>query len=196
MDDEGILHEEDHVSEETSPTLVAAARSSMTTWTSMVEANSGVRVRTLTFVEPLPSRTVMDVLPAIARIHARLRSLGLQVLRLHCDRARGLISGAVRRWTLDRQILMTLTSGDSYKSNGRAEGEVSMVKKSMRTIIGSNGALRDWPRPFGQTHWRAPIASAASSSWMPHQAATTIWLPGFCTEKILAGQVSGLASGP
>ena len=111
-----------------------------------VEEAQNVAVRNLTFVETLPGRAVGHILPALARIYARLRSLGLPVYRLHCDRARELISAPVRRWTLDRGIVTTLTSGDSFKSNGLVEGELGVIKKHVRTVVTSvNMGLDIWP---------------------------------------------------
>ena len=52
----------------------------------------------------------------------------------------------MRRWTLDRGITTTLTSGGSYKSNGRVEGELGVVKKHVRTILTATGlGLEMWP---------------------------------------------------
>ena len=52
-------------------------------WAKRVEEAQDVAVTNLTFVEPITSRKVSDVLPAIARIYARLREMGLPVYRLH-----------------------------------------------------------------------------------------------------------------
>ena len=115
-------------------------------WHKAVEEEQEVKVRNLTFVEVLPGRAVTHILPALARIYARLRSLGLPVYRIHCDRARELISAPVRRWTLDRGIVTTLTSGDSFKSNGRVEGELGVIKKHVRTVVAALGkGLEFWP---------------------------------------------------
>ena len=91
-------------------------------WHRLVQDATNVNVKNLTFVELLESRAVNQVLPALARIHARLQALGLPLLRLHCDRARELIAAPIRRWTLDRGILTTLTSGSSFKKQRRCVG--------------------------------------------------------------------------
>ena len=125
---------------------VAAALSADQTWHRLVEEASDVSCRALTFVEVLESRHTRHVLPALARIHCRLRSLGLPLLRLHSDRARELIAAPIRRWTLDRGIIATLTSGDSYKSNGRAENEVNLTKKAIRAVLEPGEfSVQDWP---------------------------------------------------
>ena len=124
----------------------AAAKSAFDTWHKLVEQASDVSCKTLTFVEVLESRHTKHVLPALARIHCRLRSLGLPVLRLHSDRARELIAAPIRRWTLDRGIIATMTSGDSFKSNGRAENEVNVTKKAIRAVLEPGEfSLEDWP---------------------------------------------------
>ena len=40
----------------------------------------------------------------------------------------------------------TLTTGDSYKSNGRVEGELGVIKKHVRTVVASSDlGLDKWP---------------------------------------------------
>ena len=148
---------EDLLSEEAVPALegpreagddaaVKRGQAAMEAWQSRVQEAQDVAVRNVTFVEVLPGRAVHHILQALARIYARLRSLGLPLYRLHCDRARELISAPVRRWTLDRGIVTTLTSGDSYKSNGRCEGELGVIKKHVRTVVSTSGlGLEHWP---------------------------------------------------
>ena len=148
---------EDLLSEEVVPALegpgeagddaaVKRGQAAMEAWQSRVQDTQDVAVRNVTFVEVLPGRAVHHILQALARIYARLRSLGLPLYRLHCDRARELISAPVRRWTLDRGIVTTLTSGDSYKSNGRCEGELGVIKKHVRTVVSTSGlGLEHWP---------------------------------------------------
>ena len=69
--------------------------------------------------------------------------------RAHSDRAREFVSRQAKQWFLDRGIVQTLTNGSAYITNGRAESEINMVKKSIRTIITANGAnacpLDRWP---------------------------------------------------
>ena len=129
------------------PAAVAeSAETSNKVWHRLIEENKSVGVQTLTFVEVLETRHVDHVLPALARIHARLRALGLPVLRLHSDRARELLAKPVRRWTLDREMITTLTSGNSFKANGRCEAEVGYVKKHIRTLLTATGTdVQHWP---------------------------------------------------
>ena len=124
----------------------ACAKSAFDTWHRLVVETTDVGVSNLTFIETLPSRNARDVLPALARIHCRLRALGLPLLRLHTDRARELIAAPIRQWTMARGILPTMTSGDSYKGNGRAESEVNATKKAIRAVMDLGACdLKFWP---------------------------------------------------
>ena len=83
-----------------------------------------------------------------------MRSLGLPVHRLHGDKAKAakeLVSHQTHRWAADRQIVVAHTSGDSFKSNGRVEQEVGMLKRMVRILLKSH----DWgenPLRCGR-HW-------------------------------------------
>ena len=121
-------------------------RTAFDVWHRLIEDASNIGVKNLTFTEVIPSRAVKDVLPALARIHARLRYLGLPLHRLHCDRARELTLAPVRRWTLDRGIITTLTTGSTFKANGRVEAEVGAVKRAVRTLVSAKLCpLEAWP---------------------------------------------------
>ena len=138
-----------------------AMRTAFDVWQRLVEDAQNVHVKNLTFTEVVQSRSVKDVLPALARIHARLRHLGLPLLRIHCDRARELTSAVVRKWTLDRGVITTLTTGSSYKTNGRVEAEVGAVKRAVRTLISANLCpLNHWPlalRHVGERRLRSQL---------------------------------------
>ena len=132
------------------PELPAAQQESLggalDAWSKLVQEAQQVGVKNLTFVETLSSRAVTHVLPALARIRARLCALGLPLLRVHCDRARELCSKEVRKWTLDRGIITTLTTGSSFKSNGRVENEVGSIKRAIRTLVSAKiCTLEQWP---------------------------------------------------
>eukprot|EP00438_Fugacium_kawagutii_P007098 Skav200526 [mRNA] locus=scaffold2291:63661:70974:+ [translate_table: standard] len=142
---------------------VRAAQSMWTTWHRLVTDAQGVSVRNLTFVEPVESRKVHHVLPSLARIYARLRMLGLPLYRVHCDRARELIADPVKRWLLDRGVVQTLTSGSTYKENGRAEHSVGELKRAMRVVIAAGDCQLEWwpllARHLGERRLRRELIS-------------------------------------
>ena len=115
-------------------------------WQKLIEESKEVYVKNVTMVECVPSRQSKDVLAALAKMYAKLRSLNMPVLRMHCDRARELIGKDVKKWCQDRDILMTCTSGSSFKENGRAESEINLVKQGVRRVLKETGtSVKYWP---------------------------------------------------
>eukprot|EP00435_Cladocopium_sp_Y103_P053777 s587_g17.t1 len=159
--EEAVLPEEEEVAEDDDGPDVKAAKSMHDTWHKLVKESKNVAVKQLTFVEPVKSRNVKYVLPAISRIHSRLRSLGLPLYRLHSDRAKEFCAAPIKAWALERSILTTMTSGSTYKANGRVEGEMNVVKKAIRTLITAGAALLpQWPlaaRHIGERRLRSQL---------------------------------------
>ena len=115
-------------------------------WMKLVEDHKQVKVKTLTFAEVITSRATGHVLEGLARIYARIRSLALPVLRLHADRARELTSKAVQSWCHSRDMVATYTSGSDWKSNGRAENEIGIVKRHAKILMKAHNVDEQrWP---------------------------------------------------
>lgn len=67
-------------------------------------------------------------------------------MRLHSDRAGELRSKAIRKWAEDRKVLRTYTDGDAFKSNGKVQAEVGMLKEQIRTLLKESGEEAQlWP---------------------------------------------------
>ena len=125
---------------------LATARSSYDNWMKLVEHHQDVKVKTLTFVELIPTRHKGHILEAISKIYSKIRSLGLTVLRLHADRAKEFTSKVVQQWCYERDIVATYTSGSDWKSNGRAENEVGIVKRHSKVLMKVHGVEETrWP---------------------------------------------------
>ena len=123
-----------------------AANGCLDAWHKLVQESRNVAVKNVTLVEVVESRNANHILPAIARIYSRLRQLGLPVMRLHSDRAREFTSLAVRRWAQARDIVVTKTSGDNYKANGRCECALGQIKRATRTVLSAGGhGINWWP---------------------------------------------------
>ena len=117
----------------------------MEKWEELVEPEE-VEVRNYTMVEPLASRQGHQLLGALARMVARLNYLNLPVRRVHSDRAGELASKAMRRWCSHREILRTYTSGGDWKANGRAEGEVGLIRRGINVVLKATGLPEEqWP---------------------------------------------------
>ena len=123
-----------------------AAQASYNSWMKLVEECKQVKVKTLTFSEVIHSRKTADVMEGIAKIYGRVRSLGLQVLRLHADRAREFTSRAVQRWCHHRDKVATYTCGSDWKSNGRAECEIGLIKRHAKILMKAHNLNEEmWP---------------------------------------------------
>ncbi len=115
-------------------------------WKELVADLSAVETRTLVFAVPVKSQHAPEILKGLSDIYTKLRSLGLSVVRMHCDRARELISAPVRSWLRNRDIYQTTTSGDEPQGSGRAESAVCQVKNGIRLALQASGAPRTfWP---------------------------------------------------
>ena len=72
----------------------------------------------------------------------------------------------LRRWAQHRDIVLTKTSGDNYKANGRCEAELGVVKRSIRTVLTVLSAggynVNWWPliaKHVGERRLRAQLRS-------------------------------------
>ena len=107
----------------------------MAAWEKRIEWEEGVEVRQLTFVEAVESRHSSHILKALGKIYAKIRYLGLPVLRLHSDRAAELKAKPIKEWCAQRDLYRTFTDADSFKMNGRAEAEIGVLSRATRTLL-------------------------------------------------------------
>ena len=148
-------------------------------WLEKVEKETDFTVKQITMAEILENRGTQAVVEALSRFHARLRFLGLPILRLHSDRAGEYQSRSFERWCRERSVMRTFTDADNFRGNGRAECAVAQVKRGARTLLLAAGldesywchAARHWSEckmrkqlesmglkrreltPFGQLVW-------------------------------------------
>ena len=115
-------------------------------WMALVESDKEVKVRNYTLVEIVESRKGPVVMAAIARMVARLRYLGFPMRRIHSDRAGELRSATLRRWAEQRGILRTYTAGSDWRSNGRVEGEIGILRRGANVLLRATGTdASKWP---------------------------------------------------
>lgn len=99
-----------------------------------VEENTEVEIRN-SILEILPNRGGGHMIAALAKMVARLTYLGLPVRRIHSDRAGELGSKGMKKWAESRGIVRTYTAGSDWRSNGRAEGEIGILKRSINVVL-------------------------------------------------------------
>ena len=110
------------------------------------ELTTKVELVTLYTVVPMRTRHTYNVLEASQAMYKTLRRANLPVVQIHIDRAREFRSRSFRRWTIDRGVHHSRTSGSEPEANGTAECAVKFFKRRARQILISSGAeARDGP---------------------------------------------------
>ena len=138
-------------------------RTAFDVWQRLVEDAQNVQVKNLTFTEVVQSRSVKDVLPALARIHARLRHLGLPLLRIHCDRGQGTdISSGSQMDAGSRSDHYTHIQDQWTSGGGGGCGEASRAHSHQCKLVSIE------PLAIGFAPcWRKTTSKSASRNWMP-----------------------------
>ena len=132
-----------------------------------------MKVRHVTLMEPVESRNVKHVMPAMDALVTRMRYMGVCVTRIHSDRAKELLSKRFKSWVAQRNMMHTLTAGDDPQSNGHCESEVNQLKRRTRLLLLS--AHQD------NTNWPQAMRYAAEERLRQQMA-----LLGSPTQKMLA----------
>ncbi|CAE7684621.1 RE1, partial [Symbiodinium necroappetens] len=89
----------------------------------------------LTFSEALGSKNCGEVLTAVRKVEARIRALGYTVQRIHSDKGLEFSNTLFNAWAAERGILVSSTSGDDYKANGRVEASIGRMKQMVTTQL-------------------------------------------------------------
>ena len=138
------------------------------------ELSQPVKVRHVTLMEPVESRNVKHVMPAMDALVTRMRYMGVCVTRIHSDRAKELLSKRrFKSWVAQRNMMHTFTAGDDPQSNGHCESEVNQLKRRTRLLLHS--AHQD------NTNWPQAMRYAAEERLRQQMA-----LLGSPTQKMLA----------
>ena len=88
---------------------------------------------------PLRGRTSARVQSAVQEVFLKLRSEGLQITRVHADRAREFRTESLKRRVLQHGAFMTFTEGQAPQQNGRAESAVRWLKGEIRMLLQASG---------------------------------------------------------
>ena len=83
-------------------------------------ADSEVTLQNLTIVEPIADRSSKSIVDALGLIHTRFKAMGVPMTRLHSDRAKEFLSQGVRRWATSKELVQTMTAGDSPEKTDQA----------------------------------------------------------------------------
>lgn len=97
-------------------------------------------------VEPVQSRSTTVVLNALSQLVIRMKSYGINVNRLHSDRAKELIGRQTAVWCAKNGLRHTFGGGDDPANNGHVEAEINQLKRRTRLHLRNAGFTNDeWP---------------------------------------------------
>ena len=99
------------------------------------ELSKLLKVRHITLMEPVESRHVSHVVHAMDTVLNRMRFMGVNVKRLHSDRAKELLARRFKSWISQKGLVQTYTAGDDPQSNGHCESEVNQLKRRTRLLL-------------------------------------------------------------
>ena len=102
-----------------------------------------LEMRVFKMALPMRSKKAKEVTRAAMEMILKLKMDGYQVSRIHSDRGHEFL-GSFETWMKARGILLTRTSGDDPRANGRAEATVKSVKNQLRRILMHAGVGSQW----------------------------------------------------
>ena len=91
-----------------------------------------LKLKHVTMVEPVQSRSTTVVLNALSQLVIRMKSYGINVNRLHSDRAKELIGRQTAVWCAKNGLRHTFGGGDDPANNGHVEAEINQLKRRTR----------------------------------------------------------------
>ncbi|CAE7311080.1 GIP [Symbiodinium natans] len=100
----------------------------------------------LLWVEPLRRKTEAETLRATKRIKAAISLLGLPIVRIHTDAGKEFCNKSFRAWCSDNAFVKSCTGADDFRSNGRVENAIGVLKGRARTLLrAADSEWQDWP---------------------------------------------------
>ena len=181
LEDPMQLQEPEQGDSEPAPDVEVVDRSDQEQkWKEFIHGTKDVDSKVLSFALPVVSRKAHHVIPAVASIYARARSMQVPILRVHTDRAQEFAGAAFRKWCLDRSLWHTMSPGDEPTQNARVERTIGLLKNKVRTCIKASKAPISW--------W--PLALRHSAETMLRDQ---LWTMGIFTPRLPVFGAVGIA---
>ena len=149
-------------------------------WKEFIHGTKEVDSKVLSFALPVVSRKAHHVIPAVASVYARARSMQVPIIRVHTDRAQEFAGVAFRKWCLDRSLWHTMSPGDEPTQNARVERTIGLLKNKVRTSIKASKAPISW--------WPLALRHAAESMLRDQ-----LWTMGIFTPRLPVFGATGIA---
>ena len=101
----------------------------------VAEIGDTIDYQVLRYAVPMRSRRSAEVNARVRQMYLQVKADGLEVFRLHSDRATELCNRRLREWLLERGVLATTGEAQTPQQNGRAEATVKFVKSEARLLM-------------------------------------------------------------
>ena len=101
----------------------------------VAEVGDKMDYEVLRYAVPMRSRRASEVNARVRQMYLQVKADGLEVFRLHSDRATELCNRRLREWLLERGVLATTGEAQTPQQNGRAEATVKFVKSEARLLM-------------------------------------------------------------
>ena len=110
------------------------------------ELSQPLRVRHVTLATTLTSRRAGEVQHGLNLLYTKFKYMGIEVQRIHSDRAKEFLSAPVRAWCARTGVVQSMSPGDDPQANGHVESEVGQVKRRTRLYLHEAGLdPKSWP---------------------------------------------------
>ncbi|CAE7030894.1 GIP [Symbiodinium sp. CCMP2456] len=110
----------------------------------VAEVGDTMDYQVLRYAVPMRSRRASEVNARVRQMYLQVRADGLEVFRLHSDRATELCNRRLREWLLERGVLATTGEAQTPQQNGRAEATVKFVKSEIYGQSGKYDVENKW----------------------------------------------------
>ena len=143
-DAEGVPEEQE---EPPDPNLLCEGENQTRTWKRQYLARvDGITMKSLVFLELLPSKSQRDVLQAFQKMLSKLKLYQCPLMLVHTDRGREFVNKAFKAFLASQAIKHSTTEADNPSSNGRAEAWIGLVKNATRKLLlQASLPSRFWP---------------------------------------------------
>ncbi|CAE7633900.1 GIP [Symbiodinium sp. CCMP2456] len=101
----------------------------------VAEVGDTMDYQVLRYAVPMRSRRASEVNARVRQMYLQVKADGLEVFRLHSDKATELCNRRLREWLLERGVLATTGEAQTPQQNGRAEATVKFVKSEARLLM-------------------------------------------------------------
>lgn len=157
-------------------------------WKEFIAGSTQVESKVLSFALPLQSRNVRHVVPAVASIFARIKSMQIRVVRVHTDRAKEFVAQQFKDWCAARDLWHTLSPGDEPTQNSRVERIIGLLKSGVRTVLKASKAPITW-WPLALRHVAGEFSSrSAMALWNCNTSIASLWHQSRCSDKDVASK--------